>query len=210
MADKIKNDMNLLMENWRLYEQEMLLEQEFEQFFNEHFLSIEEGFVDWAIDKGREVKDTVINVIDGMKDWTHEKIVKFVKFMGDKFRQFIAKLKEKGVFKKYRARAETKAIDLLMTNKHIDLAVMIFTTLAKITSGFVSETPEVIKKILELLENPISTFKEMVGDATELVDMIKKFIDFRKDREDLKKSIPNWDDFGGLAELLTPDTPRQT
>ena len=67
------------MENWRLYEQQVLLEQEFDQFFKEHFMQVDEGVIDWVVDKATTVKDTIIGVIDGIKDWTHEKIVEFVK-----------------------------------------------------------------------------------------------------------------------------------
>ena len=84
------------MENWRGYlneEERFLHEQEFEQFFNEHFTIIDENvigdFVRDVVRSGRRVKDTVVNVIDGIKDWTHEKIVNFVKYMGNKFKQFI-------------------------------------------------------------------------------------------------------------------------
>ena len=125
------------MENWRLYEQQVLLEQEFDQFFNEHFMQLDEGPVDWVVSKATSLKDTIIGVIDGIKDWTHEKIVQFVKYMGDKFIKFIDLLRSKGVFRKYRARDERNAVRLLMTNKHIDLAVMVFSAFSKLSGGFV-------------------------------------------------------------------------
>lgn len=205
--------MKLIMENWRGYlneEERFLQEQEFEQFFNEHFTIIDENvigdFVRDVVRSGRRVKDTVVNVIAGIKDWTHEKIVNFVKYMGDKFKQFIEALRAKGIFKKYRARAEMNAVTLLMTNKHIDLAVMIFSALAKLTGGFIVDkvvkTPEIIKKVLEFLEDPLETFKDLVGDVSDIVKMVKKFIDYRKDRGTHAAAMGTWDDFGGLAEKL--------
>jgi len=201
--------MKLIMENWRGYlneDQRVLQEQEFDHFFNEHFTIIDEGFVEDVVNAGQRVKDTVVNVIDDMKDWAHEKIVEFVKYMGDKFKQFIAKLKAMGIFKKYRARAEMNAVNVLMTNKHIDLAVMIFSALAKLTGGFIvdkaAKTPEIIEKVLAFLENPLSTFKELVGDASDIVKMIQKFIEYRTDLGTHAASMGAWDDFGGLAEKL--------
>ena len=41
--------MKLIMENWRLCEQRILWEQEYEQFFNNHFVVIEEGAVGDAL-----------------------------------------------------------------------------------------------------------------------------------------------------------------
>ena len=199
----------LIMENWRGYlneEQRALQEQEFDQFFNEHFTIIDEGIIEDVVNAGRRVKDTVVNVIDDMKDWAHEEIVDFVKYMGNKFKQFIEALKAKGIFKKYRARVEMNAVSLLMTNKHIDLAVMVFTALAKLTGGFivdkVKKIPEIIEKVLAFLENPLSTFKELVGDASDIVKMIQKFIEYRTDLGTHAASMGAWDDFGGLAEKL--------
>jgi len=199
------------MENWRGYlneEQRALQEQEFDQFFNEHFTIIGEGYIDMVVNAGRQVKDTVVNVISGMKDWAHEKIVEFVQYMGNKLKQFIEALKKTGIFKKYRARAEMNSISLLMTNKHIDLAVMIFSALAKLTGGFIVDkmlkAPELIEKFLALLDSsdPSAAFKELVGDASEVVQMVKKFIAYRKDIGTHAAAMGAWDDFGGLAEKL--------
>ena len=197
--------MKLIMENWRIYEQEILLEQEFEQFFNENFGTLEEGPVDWVLGKANDIKNTVINVIDGMKNWTNEKIKGFVKFMANKLIQFIKLLRQKGIFKKYKARAETQAVKLLLTNKHIDLAVMIFSALAKLTGGFVVdkvvEAPKIIKKLTDILNNPMA-IKDLLGDVSDVVEMIKKFIEYRKDKTSFSARGAVWDDFGGLAEKL--------
>jgi hypothetical protein len=193
------------MENWRLYEQQTLLEQEFEQFFNEHFTQLDEGPIDWVLEKASTVKDTIIAVIDGIKDWTHDKIVKFVKFMGDKLLKFIKLLRSQGVFKKYKARNEENAVKMLMTNKHIDLAVMIFSAFAKMSGGFVAEkltqSPKIMRKFLDLLEDP-TKIKDVLGDVSEIIEIIKKFIEYRKDKETLAGKMGLWQDFGGLVERL--------
>ena len=203
--------MKLLMENWRDYQSQMLYEQEFEDYFNKHFCILEEGVIDWAINAGTTIKDAVVKVIDDMKDWTKEKIISFVKFMGQKMQAFIAQLKAKGVFKKYRARGETEAVKLLMTNKHIDLAVMIFTAAAKLTGGFVLEkiaqTPKIVKKFLEILENPVDTLKDLLGDFSDVAKVIQKFMVYRKDLNDPNFPFKQWSDFGGLAEHLSNETP---
>ena len=197
--------MKLLMENWRLYEQQVLLEQEFDQFFNEHFMQLDEGPVDWVVSQATSLKDTIVGVIDGIKDWTHEKIVQFVKYMGDKFIKFIDLLRSKGVFKKYRARDERNAVRLLMTNKHIDLAVMVFSAYAKLSGGFVADkllkAPELMKKFLALIQDPTG-LEELIGDASDIVEIIKKFIEYRKDRKTLAGQLGAWQNFGGLAERL--------
>ena len=156
------------------------------------------------IDKGNAVKDTVKNVIAAMKDWTHEKIVKFVRYMSEKLEGFIVALRKNGILKRYKARSEVGAIKLLRTNKHIDLAVLIFSTIAKMTGGFIVDKvvkfPEIIEKVMDILENPMAAVKELFGDAADIVDMIKKFVDYRKDKETFAAQLGNWDDFGGLAE----------
>ena len=195
--------MKKLMTEWRLYEQQLLWEQEFEEFFKEHYLMLDEGALEWVLQKGRQVKDTVANTISGMKDWATEKIEAFVKFMLDKLKNFINALRNKGLLKKLEARKEELAVNLLGTRKHMDLAVMILATIAKITGGFiidkVAKLPEILEKIKDLLENPVSALKDILGDVRDIKTVIDKFIDYRKDREDASKTIPNWDDYGGLV-----------
>jgi len=204
--------MKLLLENWRDYQSQMLYEQEFEEFFNKHFSILDEGFISDIASAGRSIKDAVVNVIDDMKDWADDKIKQFVKFMGQKMQAFITQLKSKGVFKKYRARHETNAVKLLMTNKHIDLAVMIFTAAAKMTGGFALEkiikAPEYLKDFLELLADPIEKLKDKLGTGIDdVTKMIKKFTGYRKDLNDPKLGFANWADYGGLAEILSNETP---
>jgi hypothetical protein len=195
--------MKKLMTEWRLYEQQLLWEQEFEEFFNEHYLILDEGAIEWVLDKGREIKDTVVNTIDGMKTWAVEKIEAFVKFMLDKFKKFIKGLRSKGVLSKYGARDEIEAVELLSTRKHMDLAVMLFAAMAKITGGFivdkVAKLPQILEKIKELLENPVAALAGLLGNTMEIKKIIDKFIEYRKDKEDIKKTIPHWQDYGGLV-----------
>ena len=195
------------MENWREYQESVNYDREFELFFEEHFCQLDEGFVDWAISKGRGLKDTVTNTIAAMKDWAHDKIVKFAKFMGKKLMDFFSMVKRKGILGKNKARNEIRAIQLLLTNKHIDLAVIILTSIAKLTAGFAIEAleaagklNEILEKILEILENPVNAIKDLLGDVSDIVKMIKKFIAYRKDNQTLSAQLGIWQDFGGLAE----------
>jgi len=192
------------MENWRLYEQQVLWEQEFDEFFNKHFVVLEEGFVDWAVSKGRDAKQAVMGVINDMRDWTAEKIKEFVQFMGNKMKAFLKALRDKKLLGKWQARKEQTAMSLLMTNKHFDLAVMIFTTIAKITGGFivdkVAKMPELIQSILKLLENPVTALKELFGDISDIKTLIQKFMAYREDRKTLNVAqMGDWSDFGGLV-----------
>ena len=194
----------LIMENWQLYEQRLLWEQEFDEFFNKHFVVLEEGFIDWAVSKGRDAKQAVMGVINDMKDWTAEKIKEFVQFMGKKMQAFLQGLRDKGLLGKWQSRKEQSALRLLMTNKHFDLAVMIFTTIAKMTGGFivdkVAKMPELIQSVLKLLDNPVVALKELFGDISDIKTLIQKFMAYREDRKTLNVAqMGDWSDFGGLV-----------
>tara|TARA_R100000008_G_scaffold85782_1_gene76628 strand:+ start:429 stop:1022 length:594 start_codon:yes stop_codon:yes gene_type:complete len=195
------------MENWQDYQSQVLYEQEFESYFNKHFGTLDEGIMADVINAGNTIKDAIVNVIDDMKDWAQEKIVALVKFMGQKMMTFIKELRTKGIFKKYQARREVHSVKLLMTNKHIDLAVMIFTALAKLTGGFaidkIVKMPEIIKKFKEILESPVEGLRSLLGDVSDVVKIVKKFISYRKDLNNPSFPFGNWEDYGGLAELLS-------
>ena len=191
------------MTEWRLYEQQLLWEQEFEEFFKEHYLMLDEGFIDWTLDKGRQVKDTVVNTIAGMKDWAGEQIEAFVQFMLKKFRNFMQKLRDKKIIGKWDHKRELAAINLLGTRKHIDLAVILLSAIAKLSGGFiidkVAKLPEILEKIKELLENPISALKDLLGNVKDIKTVIDKFIEYRKDRKIVDTGPMDWNDYGGLV-----------
>ena len=191
------------MTEWRLYEQQLLWEQEFEEFFKEHYLMLDEGTLDWVLQKGRQVKDTVVNTVSAMKDWAGEQIEAFVKFMLDKLRKFMQGLRNKGLLGKWESRKELAAINLLGTRKHIDLAVMLLSAIAKITGGFiidkVAKLPEILEKSKELLENPAAALASLLGDVKDIKTVIDKFIEYRKDRKDVGGGVMDWSDYGGLV-----------
>ncbi len=195
--------MKKLMTEWRLYERQILWEQEFEEFFREHYLMLDEGTLDWVLQKGRQVKDTVVNTVSSMRDWAGEKIEAFVTFMLDKLRKFMQGLRNKGLLGKWESRKELAAINLLGTRKHIDLAVMLLSTIAKITGGFivdkVAKLPEILEKIKELLENPAAALVGLLGDVKDIKTVIDKFIEYRKDRKDVGGGVMDWSDYGGLV-----------
>ena len=195
--------MKKIMTEWRLYEQQLLWEQEFEEFFKEHYLMLDEGTLDWVLQKGRQVKDTVVNTVSAMKDWAGEQIEAFVKFMLDKLRKFMQGLRNKGLLGKWESRKELAAINLLGTRKHIDLAVMLLSAIAKITGGFiidkVAKLPEILEKIKELLENPAVALASLLGDVKDIKTVIDKFIEYRKDRKDVGGGVMDWSDYGGLV-----------
>ena len=111
-------------------------------------------------------------------------------------------LRNKRLLGKWESRKELAAINLLGTRKHIDLAVMLLSTIAKITGGFivdkVAKLPEILEKIKELLENPIVALKDLIGDVKDIKTVIDKFIEYRKDRKDVGGGVMDWSDYGGL------------
>ena len=138
-----------------------------------------------------------------MKDWAGEQIEAFVKFMLDKLRKFMQGLRNKGLLGKWESRKELAAINLLGTRKHIDLAVMLLSAIAKITGGFiidkVAKLPEILEKIKELLENPAVALASLLGDVKDIKTVIDKFIEYRKDRKDVGGGVMDWSDYGGLV-----------
>ena len=45
------------MENWRNYQEAANYEREFELFFEHHFCQLDEGFIDWAVSKGKGIRE---------------------------------------------------------------------------------------------------------------------------------------------------------
>ena len=58
-----------------------------------------------------------------------------------------------------------------------------------------------MKKFLALIQDPTG-LEELIGDASDIVEIIKKFIEYRKDRKTLAGQLGAWQNFGGLAERL--------
>jgi hypothetical protein len=172
---------------------------------------LNEGVVDFGKALFRSVKASMQKV----KDYTHEKLIQFVTNMGNRLIAFFKTMKKKGLMDKYKSRQEIKAIKTLLTNKHVDVAILIFTSIFKLAGGFALEKlvqiPEIFEKILEVLEMIKSgrieeALKTLFGDLGGAADMVKKFMDYSKD---LKKplgpaTLGKWEEFGGrLKEILT-------
>ena len=210
----MSKDMKLIMENWRSKQQESLtllemcgLDESERMVFNHS--NLEEGVIAGLLDK-------VKNTYEKMKDWTKEKTIEFVKKMGNGYVNFIGKMRQKGIFKKYRARKEQDAMKLLLTNKHIDLALLILTSLFNMVGGYAVEglmnAKEKFETFLEVTEQIRSgdwtgVVNTLFGeDPPEVVDIIKKAMEFSKDLNDpkmkFKRAFGNFEEFGGLAEVL--------
>ena len=118
-----------------------ITEQEILDFLNE---GLHEGAMGdaWAYTKAKMTQ---------MKDKGIEFAQKLVKSMGGKLIAMFQKLRSMKLIGKYQVRDEIKAINLLMTRKHIELGVMILTALFKLTGGYVvdkvAKAPEIIEKI---------------------------------------------------------------
>jgi len=172
--------------------------------------SLEEGM----LDIGRGLWSATKDVLEKMKDWAKEKIIEFCKKIGAKLKQFFRALKQKGVLKKYAARKEIDAVNILLTNKHIDLAVLIFTAIFKLAGGYALEklldAPETLQKVLNILGmiragNVVGAVKELFGDLSDLKDTINKAIEYSKDTRKQGAgftALGNYEELGGLAEIL--------
>lgn len=211
----MSKEMKLIFENYRkgnlvseltLFEAAGFDEDESKVFEN---FELAEGVMSF----GASLLDGVKGVYNSIKDWTHEKIVNFVKKMGNAYADLIAKLKSKKLMKKAQARTETMAIKVLMTKKHIDLAVAIFSAIFKLAGGYVLEKlvemPETLQKIGKILEDIqggdfMVALKDLFGDVKDLVDIIKKAIEYSKDlgKPNVGVALGDYSEFGGLAEIF--------
>ncbi len=166
------------------------------------------------LDVGKSLWVATKQVLDDMKDWAKEKIIDFVKKIGAKLIQFFQALRKKGLLKKYAARKEIDAVNILLTNKHVDLAVLIFTAIFKLAGGYAIEklidAPETLKKVLEILEkirggDIVSAIQELFGDIKDVKDMIVKAIEYSKDTRKTGvgfTALGGYEELGGLAEIL--------
>jgi|19_taG_2_1085344.scaffolds.fasta_scaffold47177_1 hypothetical protein len=179
-----------------------ITEQEILDFLSE---GLDEGAIGdvWTYTKAKMTQ---------MKDKGIEFAQKLVKSMGGKLIAMFQKLRSMKLIGKYQARDEIKAINLLMTRKHIELGVMILTALFKLTGGYVvdkvAKAPELIEKIQEILTmlrggQVVEAIKELFGDLQAVGDLVKKFIAYHKDTLKPAAYWGDWGEFGGLAEIFT-------
>ena len=171
---------------------------------------LEEG----VLDVGRGLWNATKDVLNDMRDWAREKIIAFIKKMGGKLVEFIQALRRKGVLKKYAARQEKEAVEILLTNKHIDLAVLIFSAIFRLAGGYalekLAQAPELLEKVFEILEmiragDVLSALKMLFGDLRDLKNMISKAIEYSKDTRKTGlgySALGNYEELGGLAEIL--------
>lgn len=213
----MSRDMKLIMESFKtsMSKRDTLLEMcsfdKEEGAVFEH-LTLEEGVIDF----GKGLLNKVKTSYEKMKGWAENKKIDFVKKMGNGYNNFISKLREKGVIKKYAARREQQAMKLLLTNKHIDLALLLMTSLFNLVGGSAIETliqtPEILKKFMEVTKHITSgafdtAIETLFGeDVPDVIEVIRKAMDYHKDLNDPNKKIQmalgNFEEFGGMAEAL--------
>ena len=211
----MSKEMKLIFENYRagslagdqtLFESAGFDEEETKLFEN---FERQEGVLDF----GASLLSGVKGVYDSMKEWAHDKIINFVKKMGNAYYELINKAREKRLIPKMQSKKEKEAIKLLLTKDHIDLAVSIFSAIFKLAGGYVVEKflemPEMLKKVGKILTDIqggdfMTALKDLFGDVKDLVDIIKKAIAFSKQlkKPNIGLAIGDYSEFGGLAEIF--------
>lgn len=204
--------MKIIFENYRvgsLMEGETLMEmanftEEEEKIF-EHF-QVNEGIIQMGANLLTGMKD----FYNSIKEWGEEKSIEFVKKMGAAYEDFSKKLREKGVYKKYRLYDELGAIRLLLTKKHVGLALAIFGAIFKIAGGYAIEKIAKMPELLEQVKTVFEAIKDgkikgalrlLFGDVVELGDIIKKAIAFSADRENAEVMASIGHNVPGLGNL---------
>ena len=148
---------------------------------------------------------------DNIKTWAEEKITSFLKKMGEAYVSLMNTLRNKGAINKARERNEIKAVKILLTNKHIDLAIAILGAMFKIAGGYaidkLVQTPEIINKFSNILTqlqggDVKAALHDLFGDLDDLKDIIKGAIEYSRD---VNKKVSgalfgDYSEFGGLAE----------
>lgn len=210
----MSNKMKIIIKNFRtsmtteqtLFEMAGFNEEETRLFEN---FDLQEGVLTF----GTSLLSGVKGVYDSMKAWTHDKIINFVKKMGNAYSALIDKARGKRLIPKLQSKKEKQAIMLLLTKDHIDLAVSIFSAIFKLAGGYVVEKflemPEVLEKIGKILTDIqggdfMTALKDLFGDVKDLTDIIKKAIAFSKQlkKPNIGLAIGDYSEFGGLAEIL--------
>jgi len=165
------------------------------------------------LDFGSRLLNGAKGIYNSIKSWTHDKIVDFVKKMGNAYFDLVYKARVKRLIPRGQANKEQAAIKLLLTKEHVDLAVSIFAAIFQLAGGYVVdkflEMPETLKKIGEILAKIqggdfMVALKELFGDVGDLVDTIKKAIAFSKQlkKPNVGLAIGDYSEFGGLAEIF--------
>jgi hypothetical protein len=215
----MSRDMKVIYENYRvgsLMEGETLMEMakftEEEKKIFEHF-QVNEGILQMGTNLLTGMKD----FYNSIKEWGEEKSINFVKKMGAAYEDFAKKLRKKGVFKKYQLYDELSAIRLLLTKKHVGLALAIFGAIFKLAGGYaiekIAKMPELLEQVKTVFEaikagNAKGALKVLFGDVAELGDIIKKAISFSADRENAEviaaigHNIPGLGNLESLEEIL--------
>ena len=204
--------MKLIMENWRGFADNTISEQEMEVVEAAYIDLMESMLNEGLLSAGSALWDATKNRLQQFKDWTESQVEALAKKLGQGLISMFKSLKEKGVLKKYKARREINAIKLLLTKKHISLATTIFVAIAKLTGGYAVDLVVKSEEILETLGNVLSAImagdiKEVIqilfgGEAPDVIELIKKFVEYSKDAKSLAGKAGAWDVFGGLAEKL--------
>lgn len=152
---------------------------------------------------------------DNIKGWARPKIINFLKKMGDGYVDLLRKLRQNKVIGKIRQRTEERAMKLLLTNKHIDLAIALLGAIFKLAGGYALDKllkmPEIIEKfgnvLIEFLEDDgdvVTALVDLFGDLKDLKDIIKGAIEYSKDVKSsgFKAFFGDYSEFGGLAEHI--------
>lgn len=165
------------------------------------------------LDFGARLLNGVKGIYNSIKSWKHDKIVAFVKKMGNAYFNLVSKARLKRLIPRGQASKEHAAIKLLLTKDHVDLAVSIFAAIFQLAGGYVVdkflEMPETLKKIGEILikirgGDFIVALKELFGDVEDLMDTIRDAIAFSKQlkKPNVGLAIGDYSEFGGLAEIF--------
>lgn len=150
---------------------------------------------------------------DNIKGWARPKIINFLKKMGDGYVDLLRKLRQNKIIGKIRQRTEERAMKLLLTNKHIDLAIALLGAMFKLAGGYALDKllkmPEIIKKfsnvLIQLMDGDVvAALIDLFGDLKDLKDIIKGAIEYSKDvnSSGFKAFFGDYSEFGGLAEHI--------
>jgi hypothetical protein len=204
--------MNLIMESWRSFTNSTITEQEVEIVEAAYAELMESMLNEGLLSAGAALWNATKEKLQQFSDWTESQVQALAKKLGQGLINFLNLLKQKGVLKKYKARKEVNAIKLLLTKKHISLATTIFVAIAKLTGGYavelVTKSKEIIETISDVLAAIVSgDIKEVIailfgGEAPDVIELIKKFVEYSKDAKSFAGKAGAWDVFGGLAENL--------